>query len=374
VRYDYAIFGAGVWGAWLARTLHRSGKKVLLVDQHGPANNRASSGGETRIIRMGYGTKAIYTEWSLRALRLYKEFYAKTDPTLFHNTGMLWMCRDNDEFARQSIHVFKKQDVRHEVLTRGELDKRYPQVDFGACTWGLYEHDAGGLLARRGVQTVVRETVREGLTYEQAFVAPPGKHEYDAGTYVYACGPWLKKLFPEVLGNKINPTRQEVFYFGTSPGDMAFRIPRMPCWVDGGDSVYGLPDIENRGFKLAIDAHGPTVDPDTQDRAPTKAVIDHARAYIAKRFPSLKDAPLTQSEVCQYENTANGDYVIDKHPGHANVWLLGGGSGHGYKHGPALAEYVAAALEGKGRIDPMFSLAAKADVSAAQRNATIPQK
>lgn len=368
MSFDYAVIGAGVFGAWLARTLHQRGRRVVLVDQYGPANNRASSGGETRILRMGYGPKAIYTEWSWRALRLYRDFYAKTDPTLFITTGMLWLNRENDTFARQSIEVFRNQHIDHQVLDRAGLERRFPQIHLGEIAWGLYEPDAGGLLARRGVQTVVRQTVRDGLTFLQ------GTPKVDAGTYIYACGPWLKKMFPEILGNKINPTRQEVFYFGTAPGDDAFQIPRMPCWVDAGESVYGLPDIENRGFKVAIDAHGPAIDPDTQQRTPTPAVVEQARAYVAKRFPALAGAPITEAEVCQYENTGNGDYIIDRHPAKPNVWLFGGGSGHGYKHGPALAEYFANALEGKSKIDPMFSLAAKPDIAPGGRTATIPNQ
>ena len=139
----------------------------------------------------------------------------------------------------------------------------------------------------------------------------------------------------------------------------------MPCWVDSAAGMYGLPDIENRGFKLAIDTHGPAVDPDTQSRLVPVETVEKARKYLAERFPALSDAPVVQAEVCQYENTANGDYLIDRHPDRDNVWLLGGGSGHGYKHGPVIGEYVAEALVNGAPIDPMFSLAAKADYATA---------
>lgn len=372
--YDFAVIGAGVFGSWIARSLMQEKQRVLLVDQYGPSNNRASSGGETRIIRLAYGSREIYTKWSWRALSLYKQFYAKNDPTLFQQTGFLLMARDQDEFTTSSLDVFNRLKIPHEKLTRAEMEKRYPQIDFGPCTWGIYEPDAGGLLARRGVQTVVRESVKEGLRYQQmAVAAPPGGLKgISAGTYIYACGPWLRKLFPELLGNKINPTRQEVFYFGLQAGDDAFRMPQMPAWVDPGDTMYGLPDIETRGFKIAPDVHGVTVDPDTQERVVPEASVARVREYLGRRFPKLAKAPVTQTEVCQYENTANGDYIIDRLPGSKNVWIVGGGSGHGYKHGPALGEYVTAALLKDAPIDPRFSLASKPVIETGGRTSTIP--
>ncbi|MBY0508242.1 MAG: FAD-dependent oxidoreductase [Bryobacteraceae bacterium] len=377
--YDYAIVGAGVFGTWIARNLHLAGQRVVLIDQYGPANNRASSGGETRIIRMGYGDREIYTQFSWRALELYKQFYAKLDPTLFQETGFLWLVRPGDTYAASNLPVFDRLKIPYEKLDTTALRKRYPQIELGPITWGLYEPNAGGLLARRGVQTVVRETVRQGLAYRQASIVSrqgttlktDAGDSISAGTVIYACGPWLRKLFPDVLGKKINPTRQEVFYFG-APADGSFRAPKMPAWIDAGDTIYGLPDIENRGFKLAPDQHGVTVDPDTQERLVPATSVARVREYVKRRFPKLANAPLTQTEVCQYENTANGDYLIDRHPGEKNVWLVGGGSGHGYKHGPALGEYVAGILLKNKEIDPRFLLAAKPDIAAHGRHSTIP--
>jgi len=367
-EFDYAVIGAGVFGAWLARTLHRRGKRVLLVDQYGPANNRASSGGETRILRMGYGAKEIYTRWSWRARELYREFYATTDPTLLQQTGILWLARREDETARATMATFERCGVPYEWLPAAEIEARFPQFRVEAERGAIWEPDAAGLLARRGVQTVVRETVREGLTFrQQAYGMPAG----EAAVYVYACGPWLPKVFPEVLGGRIRPTRQEVLYFGAAAGTGEWRAPAMPCWIDSAAGLYGIPDIEERGFKIAIDTHGPEVDPDTQSRLVDEATVERVRAYVARRFPALAEAPVTQTEVCQYENTVDGDYLIDRHPEFDNVWLLGGGSGHGYKHGPVVGEYVAAALLDGAPIDPMFALAGKRLYAEGTRKSTI---
>ncbi|MFN0101498.1 MAG: FAD-dependent oxidoreductase [Bryobacteraceae bacterium] len=362
-KYEFAVIGAGVFGAWLARALHLRGRRVVLIDQYGPANSRASSGGETRILRMGYGAKEIYTRWSWRALQLYKDFYGATDPTLIQTTGILWLCLPGEQSALDTLTTFANCAIPHAILTAADIALKCPQFQITPETWGIWEPDAAVLLARRGVQTVVRESVRAGLEFRQETYE---KANIQADTYIYACGPWMPKLFPDLLGDKIRPTRQEVLYFGTPPGGL-----KLPCWVDSAAGMYGIPDIENRGFKVAIDKHGPAVDPDTHSRLVAQQTVDQVRLYLAERFPNLSDAPLVQTEVCQYENTANGDYLIDRHPAHDNVWLLGGGSGHGYKHGPVIGEYLANALINGAPIDRIFSLAAKAPYATGTRTSTI---
>jgi glycine/D-amino acid oxidase-like deaminating enzyme len=136
----------------------------------------------------------------------------------------------------------------------------------------------------------------------------------------------------------------------------------MPTWIDFGAEIYGLPDLEGRGFKVAPDRHGGPIDPDTDERLVAAESVQRVRAFLARRFPALAAAPLLETRVCQYENTSNGDFLIDRHPDADNVWLVGGGSGHGFKHGPAVGEYVAERLAGGGPEEPRFSLATKETV------------
>jgi glycine/D-amino acid oxidase-like deaminating enzyme len=209
--------------------------------------------------------------------------------------------------------------------------------------------------------------VRSGVDYFREAALPPdgdtlrtvSGRVIRAGAFVYACGPWLPKIFPAVLEGRIRPTRQEVFFFGSPAGDARFAPPLMPAWLDFSDERggYSLPDLENRGFKLAFDRHGPPFDPDSGERAVTG--LADARAFLAERFPALANAPLVESRVCQYENTSNGDFLIDRHPDFDNVWLIGGGSGHGFKHGPMVGEYVTSQIEGSASSEPRFSLATK---------------
>lgn len=372
--YDVAVVGAGVFGAWSAYHLQRAGKKVILLDAYGPANSRASSGGESRVIRMGYGSDEVYTRWSMRSLESWQALFGRTQPALFHPTGVLWMAHDNDAYVTKTEVTLKKLGVVFERLSRSELEKRYPQIAFGAVTWGLLEPGSGVLLARRAVQALVVETTKMGADYFTETVETPAgkgglasvttlkKETIRAGSFVFACGPWLPKVFPDLLEGRIHPTRQEVFFFGPPTGDTRFSPPSMPTWIDFTDEIYGIPNIEQRGFKIAPDRHGVAFDPDVGERVVSSGSVTAVRQFLRRRFPALKNAPLLETRVCQYENTSNGDFLIDRHPAWENVWLVGGGSGHGFKHGPALGEYVAARVMGEGKAEPRFSLATKKTV------------
>jgi glycine/D-amino acid oxidase-like deaminating enzyme len=136
----------------------------------------------------------------------------------------------------------------------------------------------------------------------------------------------------------------------------------MPTWLHRGDEMYGLPDIENRGIKLANDRHGPPADPDNEIRLVSKAAEHEARDYLRYRLPALKDAPVVEARVCQYENTCNGDFLLDRHPDWENVWLAGGGSGHGFKHGPVVGEYLAGRIFKERSPEPRFSLRTKLEM------------
>ena len=372
--YDVAVVGSGVFGAWTAHRLRQEGKRVALLDAYGPGNARSSSGGQTRVIRMSYGAQDIYTRWSLRSLELWKSTFGKLGRAFFAPIGVLWMARTEDPLTMASLATLQKLGVRHERLGRSELEHRWPQIDFGPITWAIHEPGSGVLMAFHAVQAVVNIAIGMGVDYFQEQVVPPeGKGRLaalttltgktiSAGTYVFACGPWLPKVFPDILGERIFPTRQEVFYFGPPPGDERFRAEAMPVWADFGEEIYGIPDLKGRGFKVAPDRHGVEFDPDTGARVTTPETLAGVREYVGRRFPALKDAPVVGSEVCQYENTSNGDFLIDRHPERDNVWLVGGGSGHGYKHGPALGEYVAARVLTGGEVEKRFSLATKEKV------------
>src|SRR6185437_11989666 len=372
----YAVIGAGVFGAWTAHYLQRAGHKVILIDEYGPASSRASSGGESRIIRCAYGPDEVYTRMAKRSLGVWSDFFARTHRNLLHRIGVLWFANPGNVYAEQSRDMLRKEQVPFRDLSFAELERSYPQIHLAPGTTAIFEPESGALMAREAVRAVVSDFVERGGTYRHAAVrTPSGKGSLHAihtaqgdtiaaDAFVFACGPWLGKVFPELLGSRIFPTRQEVIFFGIPPGDARFGPPQMPVWIDFSDNrgMYGFPDLETRGFKIAFDLHGPAFDPDSGTRIVSPEKVAAARAYAAERFPALAHSPVVESRVCQYENTSNGDFVLDRHPGFDNVWIAGGGSGHGFKHGPAIGEYVANLVTTGAETDPRFSLATKQKV------------
>ena len=370
---DVVVIGAGVFGSWIAFQLQRSGKQVILIDAHGPGHSRSSSGGESRIMRMGYGADEIYTRSAQRALQIWRELFARINETLFQQTGVLWLAHEEDPYPVKCAETLHRVGIPFEKLTTSEAHQRFPEIGLDRISWALLEPESGIVMARRAVQAVAREAINDGVEYLQGAVQPPNGEgkltnitttngwRISAATYVFAGGAWLPKMFTDLLADRIHPTRQEVFFFGAPAGDCRFTMPALPTWIDFKDEAYGLPDTEGRGVKIAIDRHGPGFDPESGNRVVTAEGLLEARQYLARRLPELRNAPVTETRVCQYENTSNGDFLIDLHPEFDNVWLVGGGSGHGFKHGPVIGEYVAARIEGKREgIEPRFSLATKA--------------
>ena len=143
----------------------------------------------------------------------------------------------------------------------------------------------------------------------------------------------------------------DVFFLGV---DGAWAGTPAFCDYDAG--YYGHGDVGGFGMKVAPDLGGERVDPDTLERVPQPENAQLARAYAARRFPALADAPLIGARVCQYTLTGDTHFVVAPHPENAGWWLVGGGSGHGFKHGPALAEYVADCIEGLREPEPFHGL------------------
>ena len=374
--YDVAVVGAGVFGAWTAHHLLRFGHRVTLVDCYGPAHARASSGGESRLIRAAYGRDEIYSRMARDSLPEWQALSDALDLPIFHPHGILFFFADEHPYLADTIATHARLGLITELLDRRAMQARFPMIDFDGIAAGLFEPGLGSLMARRAVQGLVARFVRGGGTYRQAAVLPPetpgrslaelslaSGERVGGDRFVFAAGAWLPRLFPEVIGQRIRPTRQEVFFFAPPAGDGRFLPAAMPGWCDfnGGDMVYGMPDLENRGVKFAFDKHGPVIDPETQDRRPTEAALADVVAYRDRRFPALRGAPLTESRVCQYENSSNGDLLIDLHPQFENLLLVGGGSGHGFKHGPEVGRYAARRLFDGREIEPRFSLASKSE-------------
>jgi glycine/D-amino acid oxidase-like deaminating enzyme len=368
-REHVVVVGAGAFGGWTALALLRAGMRVTLVDAWGAGHSRASSGGETRVIRAVYGGVPVYSEMAARALVLWREAEQQWRRQVFFRTGALWLCSADDAYVRRSIEPMKAVGLSVDELSPEDATRRYPQVSFRDARTVFFEAEAGYIAARAACELVRESFVREGGGYKQAWARPGATagarlsgitlsdgNRLDADRVVFACGPWMAQVFPEVIGRRIVATRQEVFFFATPPGETRYDVGALPVWVHMGERVvYGVPQHERRGLKVADDTAGEEVDPTGMERAPSAAGLAGARAILRERFPALAGAPLVEARVCQYEASSDGHFLVDRHPRFENVWLVGGGSGHGFKMGPALGEHVAAVMQGRAAVHPLFA-------------------
>ena len=374
------VVGAGVFGTWIAHNLRGAGHQVTLVDAYAPGHSRSSSGDESRIVRCGYGADELYSAFARRSLDLWRDLSSRADSRqpLFHQSGVLWLASPDDSYMQATRRTLEGGRYAATILDRAELRARYPHLAADDLESALLEPECGVVMARRAVRTIAADLEAHGVRVVRARVTVPASApgplrsvrlsdggQIDADHFVFACGAWLPAVFPDLLRGIIRPTRQVVLYFGTPAGDDRFGPAHTPAWVDFPAGIYGVPDLEGRGVKVGIDHHGPPFDPDSGDRTPDEASISIARAWLERRFPAMAGAPLVESRVCQYENTATGDFLIDRHPDLRNVFIAGGGSGHGFKHGPAVGEYVARLMAGDAPAHERFSLAMK--TTAVQR-------
>lgn len=338
------VIGAGAFGAWTALWLRRRGASVTLVEQYAPGNALSSSGDESRVTRSAHGRDEFYPLWQRRALRHWNELA----PELVVETGVLWLASRDDGFEADSLATLSRLGIPAERVDPDALAARHPQMTLDGVAWALFEPEGGAILARRAVAAVARAFGDEGgeLRIGRARVTGPtvsvDAEPVAADAIVFAAGPWLPTLLGRVPGLELSVPQQEVMYIATPPGDARFSAGSVPIWVEYDAAFYGLPSIEGRGFKIAPDWPGPIVDPDRQERRLSDERIAASRDYLRRRFPALADQPVAEGRVCQYELTADQHFIIDRHPALDGAWVVGGGSGHGFKHAPVIGEYVAA--------------------------------
>jgi sarcosine oxidase len=352
------VVGAGIFGGSLAHELVSRDWDVTLVDRYPPGHVRTASGGESRLIRSAHGADAWYVRSARRAWQRWLELEAETGASLLVPSGVVWFARDEDGWEAESERALAAENVPTERLTPSAAAALFPSFAGDELAFCLFEPEAGVLRARDATRAIVALARRKGARFVGGEARPAvggavdvDGEEHAADVVVWACGPWLAQLFPDVV--RLRVTRQEVLHFGAP---IAWETPPVPAWVDYEAAFYGVGDLDGRGVKLSPDREGPEFDPDRDDRTPTVEAEAAARGYLGRRFPTLADAPLVFSRVCPYALTGDTHFLIARHPEHEGAWLLGGGSGHGFKHGPSLAEYLADLLESGGEPDPRFAL------------------
>lgn len=387
-RFDIAVIGAGAFGGWTALQLKQQGANVVLIDQFGPGNSRATSGDETRGVRTSYGDRTHgqqWMRWARQAIGRWKQFDEEQRDhiggQLFFTTGDLIMREEDELFTKRTREWWEAEKIEHEVVPVDEARRRWPVIDFTDITLVLHEPGAGVVRARRACEAVgfvfrrLGGQIRIGhaMMAEQqgrqlGAIAFPNGDRIVAGTYCFALGPWMPKQFPSVLGKLMNLPVGHVCYFGTPPGDDRFTFPNLPSWNFRG--VTGWPALvpDNRGFRVRTSGER-AFDPDLSQRVVPKQSVDRNRAVLEARFPAMATAPLSETRACHYESSATRNFLIDHHPDFDNVWLAGGGSAEGFKFGPVVGDYVAGRILGRAgdpELAEAFSIPVDEPVPATQ--------
>ena len=360
---DVVVIGAGTFGVWTAYHLQKQGTSVKLLDAYGPGNSRSSSGGETRQMQAD-PREDVYTRSAIRSYQLWKQLEADSGRSIVLEMGRLGLFPSSQNIKPPSnlAQAFAHYKLEAEILSPEEIRYRWPQVQTEEIDWAVYTQGAAGSLlkARDGIRTVASEFVKSGGDLQIARCLPKldsadrvvgiQTQNGDVTTakhYVFACGPWLQSLFPDLLGKRLRVQRRDVLFYGSPPGDDSFAYPNMPSWSVYGSGYYGFPDIDARGFKVAPHPDLNTINPDTDERLILPSQVKKGREFLAKYFPKLAEMPITETRVCQVSDTVDGDFIVDLHPNTDNVWIVGGGSGHGFKHGPAVGEFSALRVLGE---------------------------
>ena len=354
------VVGAGVMGTWTALWLRRAGHAVTLVDRHGPGNQLCSSGDESRITRSSHGADRHYPVWQRRALGHWRDLERNSGRKLFEDAGVVWLASDAQTFEAESHEALRELGIPVERWTSEDLAARVPALNAEGVPWALFEPEAGALFARPGVVAALDRFRAEGGEILVGRVRPPDEAggelgrvtledgaTLDADAFVFASGAWLPDLFPQAIGDLIVPHRQDVMHFAIPPGDTRFVPGRLPVWIDFEGSFYGFPSFDGVGAKACPDWLGPIERPDESAREVADATIEASRALLRNRFPALADQPVVRRWTCFYEVTLDANFVIDRHPTLADTWIAGGGTGHAFKHGPVIGEYLAALVTGE---------------------------
>ncbi len=374
---DIVVVGAGCIGGWTAHHLQLMGARVRIIDAYGPGNSRSTSGDVTRGVRTSYGDRPHgeqWMQWAYRAIAKWKEwdevFWKEMGAHVYFTTGDLITRAAWEPFLTQTREWWVKNNIPHETISVDEARYRWPVFDLAGINAIIYEPGAGVVRARRSCELVAARFQKMGgtLTIERVQTLMKGEGQIDhlrlsngdtvrAGQFVFACGPWLPKVFSHLLAPRMRSPMGNVFYVATPVGDNRFQAPDMPSHNFPGVTGWPALPVDNHGFRTRIGG-GQAGDPDMSDRMVGAPNVARLRTFLAERFPLLKDQPINEQRACHYESTVSRNFIIDKHPEFSNIWIAGGGNAEAFKQGPVFGEYVAQRVLGKPT-DPALTEAFK---------------
>ncbi|WP_222434987.1 FAD-dependent oxidoreductase [Phaeobacter marinintestinus] len=370
---EIKVVGGGIAGLMTAISLARRGAKVELIDRWEPGHARASSSDYNRVIRAIHGRDHFYTKWARDARLRWLELEEETGAKLYYECGALILATEGHcDWEDNTCETFTELGVPHQLYQPQDITTFFPQFDASDISYGIYEPEAGMIMAHRaliaGVALFKRlgGTLRRGRVTTDADEHPmlDGKR-LEADLIVIATGPWMADMFPRTVKPLSTIVGVNVLYHSTPDGSDLFDQERMPCWIDHGQGSFGLPSVEGSGVKAAV-VIPDKIDLDNDERLIKQKMLSRTRQYIDKRLPGLTGERVVDSKFNQIILTPDTHFIIDFHPQHDNVLLAGGCSGHLFKHGPVFGEFAAGVAMRDFGTPGRFKLGARRKLSPAE--------
>ena len=361
---DVIVVGLGIMGSAAAQHLASRGKRVLGIDQFAPPHTFGSSHGASRMIRQSYWEHPDYVPLLLRAYELWERLEQDSGADLLHLTGGLVIGSQTGDLVRRSVHSAELHSLPHEVLSAGELRRRYPPLRVADTDFALFETRAGYLraeecwrqqlaaAARHGADLHVDERLLEWrVLADESVEVLTTRGRYQAGHLVLTAGPWASQLLRET-GSPLSVTRQVLYWFETPSGSKSFLEDRFPVFLfesmDGSPMLYGFPETPDEPGVVKVAFHGSAdvCSPDTVDRSIHPGEIERMRLRLLQCLPSVAGRCL-RAQTCLYTMTPDEHFIVDTMPGFPSVTLACGFSGHGFKFANLIGEMIAEFTEGR---------------------------
>ena len=305
----------------------------------------------------------FYSRWSREALTGWNDLADAIGERLFVPAGVLWLAHDEGGWEASSEATLRTEGIPVERLSPDDLAARWPQMRSDDLAFAIFEPEAGLLMARRGVAAVARTFGEEGGRVRARLGragrdrrAPAARRQCWAMAVAAprpsSCSPQARGCrvsSPTCVGDLVRVTKQDVLFVGSPAGDGRFAAESLPCWLDSDGAVYGLPAVDGRGMKVGPDRYGPPFDPTDGERIVDPESVEIVRVATwpcaSPTWPTRRSSRRASASTRRRRTASSSSTAI---PDFDNVWLVGGGSGHGFKHGPVIGRYVVGADQRRG--------------------------
>ncbi len=366
-HYDAIVLGGGTMGSAAAWELGKRGERALVLEQFGHVHLNGAHSGETRVIRHAYAEGAGYVPLVLRADALWMDLEAATGTHVYHRVGALELAGPGRSHARNARASAEEHGLAFEWLDPDEIRRRFPQFVVGDDWEGGYGPDAGfldvdtalhalGDSARSlGVEIREHEAVEGWGATDHGVWVGTGQGRYTADRLIVTAGAWSGRIMAE-LGLPLRVLRKTLFWFDVAPA-AEYDEGAFPVFIvdHEGWEFYGFPRFGQPGMKAANHAGGDVTTPETVVRSVSEGERAEIGAFAASVIRGATGKVL-HATTCLYTSTPDADFVVDRHPGHPNVVLGAGFSGHGFKFASALGEHLVQLSTGEAQPLPLFAL------------------